>query len=148
MDFSEDNLEEKLLEAGFDPNRKTFFSWLGISYYLTTEQISRLLASLARLSAQGSSLVFDFGDEGLFTSNIRRVQNMVAMAAAGEEPMPSCFSVPALEALLAEHGFLLYEQLTPEDIQQRFFTGQPKTLTAFPHICYANATLYHKTKGD
>ncbi|MGN1104749.1 MAG: class I SAM-dependent methyltransferase, partial [Candidatus Coproplasma sp.] len=60
VDFAVDNLAEKLLAAGFDPAKKTFFSWLGVSYYLTEEQISDTLKSIARISADGSTVVFDY----------------------------------------------------------------------------------------
>lgn len=139
VDFSCDDLSSKLLDSGFDPKKKTFFSWLGVSYYLTVEQIASILDSLAGISAEGSTLVFDCADEDLFTSDIKRVQNMAAMAAAGGEPMRSCFSYLELEKLLEEHGFLIYEYLTPEDIQQQFFEEQYGNMTAFEHIDYVTA---------
>ena len=122
VDLSTDNLKEKLLNAGFDPGKKTFFSWFGVSYYLSVEQIDAMLDSIAQLSAEGSSLVFDYGDEGLFSSDVKRVQNMVAMAAAGGEPMRSCFSYPALEKLLEKHRFLIYKLMTTQDIQKQYDT--------------------------
>ncbi|MGN1084514.1 MAG: class I SAM-dependent methyltransferase [Lachnospiraceae bacterium] len=139
VDFSKDDLNEALRNAGFDPKKKTFFSWLGVSYYLSTEQIEAMLDSLAALSAEGSSLAFDYADEGLFTSDVKRVQNMIAMAAAGGEPMKSCFRYEDLERLLEKHRFLIYEQLTTQEIQTRYFIGRSRELTAFEHICYALA---------
>ncbi|MGN1234496.1 MAG: class I SAM-dependent methyltransferase, partial [Christensenellaceae bacterium] len=55
VDFSVDSLYDKMISAGFDPNQKTFFSWLGVSYYLSEEQIGRMLESIAKLSAKGST---------------------------------------------------------------------------------------------
>lgn len=141
VDFSTDNLNEKLLMAGFDPSKKTFFSWLGVSYYLSLEQIEKMLDSVADLSAEGSSLVFDYADENLFRSDIKRVQNMIAMAAAGGEPMKTCFSYEQLEKLLEKHQFLIYERLTTEDIQENYFKGREDGLTAFEHISYVNAVI-------
>ena len=141
VDFSTDNLNDKLLNAGFDPKKKTFFSWLGVSYYLSLEQIEAMLDSLAELSAEGSSLVFDYADEGLFTSDVKRVQNMIAMAAAGGEPMKSCFDYAGLEKLLEKHHFLIYELLKTQDIQERYFAECSDELTAFEHIHYVTAVL-------
>lgn len=140
IDFSVDNLCTGLVRAGFDKKKKTFFSWLGVSYYLTVEQIGNMLFSLAEISAEGSTLVFDYADEGLFGSNVRRVQNMVAMAAAGGEPMKSCFGYSELERLLEKYGFLIYEQLTPQEIQARYFK-QSCEMTAFEHIHYVTAVF-------
>lgn len=141
VDFSTDNLNEKLLMAGFDPSKKTFFSWLGVSYYLSLEQIEKMLDSVADLSAEGSSLVFDYADENLFRSDIKRVQNMIAMAAAGGEPMKTCFSYEQLEKLLEKHRFLIYELLTTEDIQENYFKEREDGLTAFEQISYVNAVI-------
>lgn len=140
-DFSKDSLKEKLTEAGFDASEKTFFSWLGVSYYLSVEQIEAMLDDVADLSAEGSSLVFDYADENLFSSDVKRVKNMIAMAAAGAEPMKSCFGCAELEKLLEKHGFLIYELMTPQDIQARFFGGQSNYLSAFEHINYVTAVF-------
>lgn len=141
VDFSTDNLNEKLLMAGYNPSKKTFFSWLGVSYYLSLEQIEKMLDSVADLSAEGSSLVFDYADENLFRSDIKRVQNMIAMAAAGGEPMKTCFSYEQLEKLLEKHRFLIYELLTTEDIQENYFKEREDGLTAFEQISYVNAAI-------
>ena len=34
VDFTKDSLTERLTAAGFDPSVKSFFSWLGVTYYL------------------------------------------------------------------------------------------------------------------
>lgn len=141
VDFSRDNLKEKLLNAGFNPSKKTFFSWLGVSYYLSESQIGNMLDSIVDLSADGSTLVFDYADEELFSSGIKRVQNMIAMAAAGGEPMQSCFGYTALEKLLEAHGLLIYELMTANDIQKQYFDGRGCELTAFEHINYVTAVF-------
>lgn len=135
VDFSKDDLKEKLISAGFDNKKKSFFSLLGVSFYLTHEQIESTLESIAELSSDGSTLVFDYADEELFNSKIKRVQNMIAMAAAGGEPMKSCFSYNELEKLLERHGFLIYELLTSPDIQSTFFEGHGG-MRAFENINY------------
>lgn len=100
-----------------------------------------MLDSAAELSADGSTLVFDYADEKLFSSEIKRVQNMIAMAGAGGEPMKSCFSYAGLEKLLEKHNFLIYELLTSQDIQAQYFEGRGEDLTAFEHINYVQAVI-------
>ena len=139
IDFTKDNLANELEKAGFDRSKRTFFSWLGVSYYLTKEQILNTLQAISAISPKGSSIVFDYADENLFTSDIRRVQNMIAMAKAGGEPMQSCFSYEELERLLEETNLLLYEHLSTENIEERFFTGRSDYLHAFEYVNYALA---------
>ena len=43
-----------------------------------------MLKSIASFAADGSTLLFDYADAGLFLSDEKRVQNMVAMAKAGD----------------------------------------------------------------
>ena len=139
VDFTKDDLTERLLASGFRPKAKSFFSLLGVSYYLTAEQIGNLLDAVSALCVNGSTLVFDYADEGLFSSPVRRVKNMLAMAKAGGEEMQSCFGYTALEKLMETHGFLIYEHLTPQEIQNLCFDGRDDGLNAFEHVCLVTA---------
>ncbi len=139
VDFTSDSLRERLISGGFVPSAKTFFSWLGVTYYLSVEAIEKTLADLSALCADGSSLVFDYPDERFFEATERRVQNTVRMAKAGGEPMQSAFSYKELERLLEKHGFLIYELLTPEDIQREIIDRAGAEMKAFEHVQYCLA---------
>lgn len=138
-DFTKDSLTQRLTAAGFDPSAKAFFSWLGVTYYLPAETIDKTLAELSALCADGSTLVFDYPDEGFFAAPVRRVQSTIMMAKAGGEPMRSAFSYGELEALLEKHGFLLYELLTPADIQRDIIDRAGAEMKAFEHVNYCLA---------
>ncbi len=139
VDFTKDSLKQRLVENGFDLSEKTFFSWLGVSYYLSEEQIRGMLSELASFAAEGSTIVFDYADEELFSSDDLRVKNMTEMAKAGGEPMKFCCDSFYLAKLLEEHGFLIYEEMTPADIDADILKGTG--LTAFPHINYVTAVI-------
>lgn len=118
---------------------KTFFSWLGVTYYLSTEAINTMLAALSELCADGSSLVFDYPDENFFDASEKRVQNTIMMAKAGGEPMQSAFSYSEIEKLLEKHSFLIYELLTPDDIQRDIIDKAGTDMKAFEHVNYCLA---------
>lgn len=139
MDFTKDSLTERLIAAGFDPSAKSFFSWLGVTYYLSVEAINTMLSALSSICADGSTLVFDYPDENFFDAPEKRVQNTIMMAKAGGEPMQSAFSYPELEKLLETHGFLIYELLTPDDIQRDIIDKAGADLKAFEHVNYCLA---------
>ena len=139
VDFAEDSLAERLTAAGFDPSAKSFFSWLGVTYYLSAEAIEKTLTELSSLCADGSTLVFDYPDENFFDASEKRVQNTIMMAKAGGEPMRSSFSYGELEKLLETHGFLIYELLTPEGIQRDVIDKAGADLKAFEHVNYCLA---------
>ena len=139
VDFTKDSLMERLIAAGFDPSAKSFFSWLGVTYYLSAEAIDAMLSALSTLCADGSSLVFDYPDENFFDAPERRVQNTIMMAKAGGEPMKTVFSYSEFETLLEKHGFLIYELLTPDDIQRDIIDKAGADLKAFEHVNYCLA---------
>ncbi|MCU4988679.1 class I SAM-dependent methyltransferase [Bacillus cereus] len=140
MDFTKGFSNEQLRNEAFE-NKKTFFSLLGVTYYLTKEELSSLIEYLFEMVPVGSSIVFDYPDENLFTEKglSNRVENMVKMAAVGGEPMKSCFSYAEMEALLEKAGLLIYEHLSPEDINKLYFEGRNDYLEAFETVHYVHA---------
>ncbi|CAM4288447.1 SAM-dependent methyltransferase [Bacillus manliponensis] len=140
MDFTKEFSDQKLIDAQFG-NKKTFFSLLGVSYYLTKEALSNLIEYLFAKVRAGSSIVFDYADERLFKEKgiSNRVENMIKMAAASGEPMKSCFSYDEIEKLLEKSGLLIYEQLSPTDIHERYFHNRNDYLSAFETIHYIHA---------
>ncbi|MGN0553988.1 MAG: SAM-dependent methyltransferase [Oscillospiraceae bacterium] len=143
-DLSNESLASVLGKNGFDRNKKTFFSCLGLLYYLTNDEISELFESIAEISPDGSTVAFDFPDSHLFSSSVQRVKNMLAMAEKSGEPMKSCFGYGELEKMLDAHSFLLYEFLNRDEIQDRFFNGYGSEMTAFENINYAQAVLFNR----
>ncbi|GLV64748.1 S-adenosyl-L-methionine-dependent methyltransferase [Bacillus mycoides] len=140
MDFTKGFSDEQLRNEGFE-NKKTFYSLLGVTYYLTKEELSSLIECLFEMVPAGSSIVFDYPDENLFTEKglSNRVENMVKMAAVGGEPMKSCYSYCEMEALLEKSGLLIYEHLSPEDINKLYFEGRNDYLKAFETVQYMHA---------
>jgi methyltransferase (TIGR00027 family) len=120
---------------------KTFFSLLGVTYYLAKEDLSRLLKYWFDQVPPGSSIVLDYADEGLFEEKglYNRVENMVKMASAGGEPMKSCFALPEMTELLEEAGLLIYEHLPPGSIQRQHFGSRTDYLQAFETIHFIHA---------
>ena len=139
IDFTSQSISSELLNHGFDSTKLSFFSWLGVTYYLDKETIEQTLQEIASISAQGCSILFDFPNEQLFSTPVKRVQSMVGMAQATGEPMKSCFSYHELESLLEKCGFLVYEHLPTTEIQSRYFQNRDDYLSAFDTVEYALA---------
>ncbi|GAA0431517.1 class I SAM-dependent methyltransferase [Virgibacillus salarius] len=140
MDFTKAFSDQQLRKEGFD-TKKTFFSLLGVSYYLTKEQISNLINNLFAKVPSGSSIVFDYADEKLFEEKgiFNRVENMVKIAAASGEPMKSCFSYDEIVGMLEKSGLLINEHLAPDTINELYFNDRKDYLSAFEIIHYMHA---------
>jgi methyltransferase (TIGR00027 family) len=59
VDFSTENAFDKLRTAGFDPSRKTFFLWEGVTLYLSETDVRRTIQDVRDNSASGSVLLAD-----------------------------------------------------------------------------------------
>lgn len=140
-DLSRENLKNVLERSGFDFGKKTFFSCLGLFYYMSKDDIEKLFKSISSFGAEGSTVVFDFADNHLFSSSVPRVKNMLEMAEQSGEKMASCFSLEELEIMLGKYDFYIYEFLNSQDIQSRYFAKNADGITAFEHIDYALAVL-------
>ncbi len=60
IDFQTQSLKTRLLEAGFEPGKKTFVVWEGVAMYLTREAVKATLSTVQDLCGPGSQLVMDF----------------------------------------------------------------------------------------
>ncbi len=140
MDFTNHFSKQGLTEKGFD-HKKTFFSFLGVSYYLTKESNENLIKDLFAGIPEGSSIVFDFADETLFQEKgvSNRVENMVKMASASGEPMKSAFTYNEIESMLEKSGLLIYEHLTSDSINELYFKNRTDYLSAFETIHFVHA---------
>jgi methyltransferase (TIGR00027 family) len=141
MDFTKEFTIQDLVANGFVPNKKTFFSLLGVSYYLTKEEIANLFKQLFTKVPSGSSIVFDYADDKLFEEKgmSNRVQNMLHMASVSGEPMKSSFTYDEMEKMLEKSGLLIYEHLSPDTINNQFFRNRTDYLSAFETIHYIHA---------
>ncbi|WP_026561431.1 class I SAM-dependent methyltransferase [Bacillus sp. J37] len=142
MDFTATFTYQDLINAGFNhDNKKTFFSLLGVSYYLNKEENANLISDLFAAMPPGSSIVLDYADENLFEEKglFNRVENMVKMATASGEPMKSNFTYNEIENILERSGLLIYEHLTPTTINELYFRNRTDYLSAFETIHFIHA---------
>jgi O-methyltransferase involved in polyketide biosynthesis len=65
-DLAREPLDAALSKTPFDRSQPTFFSWLGVTMYLTRAANMAALKSIVDISAPGSELVFSYIDQKLF----------------------------------------------------------------------------------
>jgi len=126
IDFATGVLTDALQSAGLSSGEPTFFSWLGVTPYLTSDTVFETLEGLAPLAAGGGGIVFDYMvDPELLNIRERIVLRMLAarVAAAGE-PFLGFFRPHDLVERMHAMGFAEVDDLTPEDINARLFSGR------------------------
>ena len=114
-----------LAAAGFDPARRSFFTWLGVTPYLTEQAIFATLGSIANLPG-GAEVVFDYANppEAIDDPERRAAhEELAARVAAAGEAFRCYLDTPTLHARLTALGFSEIEDLGPTEIAARYFPG-------------------------
>jgi methyltransferase (TIGR00027 family) len=122
LDFERQNLREGLRDAGYDPRKGTFFSWLGVTEYLTEEAVMGTLRFISS-APPGSGVVFDYMiSPSLLNPTQRSFFDALAhrVASAGE-PWQAFFDPRVLMRDLQTMGFSYVEDNGPEEINAGFF---------------------------
>jgi methyltransferase (TIGR00027 family) len=122
VNFERQTLADGLGSCGFDANAAAFFSWLGVTPYLTHEACMATLNFIARMPA-GSGVVFDFAiDPKLLNAGQREALDALsARVARYGEPFQLFFDPAKLQKELKSLGFLRTEFLQGEQINARYF---------------------------
>jgi methyltransferase (TIGR00027 family) len=122
IDFERQTLADGLERAGFNAKRRGFFSWLGVTPYLTREACMSTLRFIATMPA-GSGVVFDFAvDPALLNAGQRMALRALSkrVAAAGE-PFQLFFDPGKLQEELKGMGFHRGEFLQSKELNARYF---------------------------
>jgi methyltransferase (TIGR00027 family) len=138
-DLSQVSVAAALARSSFDPAKPTFFSWLGVTMYLTREANIATMTSLASCSPAGSEVVFTYLDARLFQAQSESFRELQARVASLGEPFQSGFNPGSLAASLAGCGLTLIEDLDGDDIAHRYDPDGSHRLgqSAFSHIALA-----------
>ncbi len=132
-DLSQPSWRDKLIQAGFDAKTTCFGSLLGISYYLSRQDFKNLIAAIASISCEGSSVCLDYPVSEAGAESQRNRE----LAAAAGEMMKAKYSCEEMEALLSEAGFLIYEHMDAGEATQEFFSESGMTAPAGVGYCLA-----------
>ena len=129
VDFESETLPERLAGAGFRAGEAAFFSWLGVTMYLTHGAIRATLGYVAALPA-ASGVVFDYAVPPATLSLMRRlaVRAVMRHVAAAGEPWRSFFEPHELAGQLRALGFTALEDLGPAELNARFFGDRSDAL--------------------
>ena len=113
-DFLTDDWIEKLVQAGFDPNKRTFFLWEAVTMYLDQDAVEGTLRKIAD-TASGSAVSFDYFNARLIVA--RSPFWSYARAAVNAIGEPFTFGIASTKpsskdvaAFLASCGLSMEEQ--------------------------------------
>lgn len=125
IDFETQTLADRLREAGLRIDKPVFFSWLGVVMYLSEETIMTTMKYVASC-APGSGIVCDFMTPPTSLGFVRRIffWMWARRVAALGEPWRTFFDPAAFVAKLKSVGFSCVTDVTPDEINARYFSNR------------------------
>ena len=132
-DLSQPSWKEKLFQAGFDAKKTSIGILLGISYYLSKRDLKNLIATIASISCEGSSICFDYPVSEAGAESQRNRE----LAAAAGEMMKARYSYGEMEALLSNAGFLICEHMDAGEATDAFLKESGMIAPAGVGYCLA-----------
>ncbi len=138
-DLATETLGSALSRSAFRRDERAFFSWLGVTMYLTLAANLATLRAVADSAAAGSELVFTYLEERAFASSAEQFLELRRRVAAAGEPFQSGFDPSRLAELLRSTGFELVEDLSERALLDRLDPGHSSGLKAgsFSHVARA-----------
>jgi methyltransferase (TIGR00027 family) len=130
VNFEAQSLAQSLVHSGFDADAPAFFSWLGVTPYLTLEACITTLRLIAQMPV-GSGVVFDFAiDPTLLNAGQREAFDALSKRVAGYgEPFQLFFDPAKLKEDLKAMGFRRAEFLGREQLNERYFKDRADRLS-------------------
>lgn len=144
VDFKHNSLQNELKKYGYDPQKLSFFSLLGVVMYLEKKDFFQLLSTISGMSVNGTSFVFDYLDAAAFDDRFasKRLIQMRQITAQTGEPMKTGFDPLELDLELQNCNMLVYENLAPANIEDLYFSNREDSLHAFDHFHFAHLAVH------
>lgn len=140
IDFEQETLADGLRRSGVAFDVRTFFSWLGVTMYLTREAIDATLATVASFP-RGSQIVLTFAQPTDPAELKNGIGIFAERAAELGEPWISYFTPDELRATILGHGFSSVEFADRDDIMRRYYLRRRDGLLPPRRISIATATV-------
>lgn len=137
VDFKTDSLKDKLEEAGFDQNKPTFVTIMGLSYYLNYETFLATLRDIINISSN-LTILFDFYEERNEQDTDNRFEELRELTSTLGEPMSDGYKATKVVSGLEQLGFEV-KHLTPYEIKEKFLSGQIKKINGYNNIHFIKA---------
>lgn len=129
VDFERETIADGLQRVGFATHEKTFFSWLGVTPYLTDRAFTETMNFIASMPT-GTGVVFDYAVPRTSLKFLERLafDNISARVKAAGEPFQLFFDAKQLADRLHQMSFTHLEDLGIEELNARYFHGRSDKL--------------------
>ncbi len=149
VDFEQEKLHDKLFQEGYDRNKKTFYIWEGVTYYLTAKAVDETLAFVVENSGTGSSIIFDYAFQKVIkgAADVEQVNRMLKAWERVGAPLTAdehfIFGVKegTIQEFLSARGFCQIENVNGDSFKTAYFKDMKQSADV-SHICgFVQATI-------
>lgn len=139
-DLSKESLLDALNRGQISSDRPTFFSWLGVTMYITGDAIDRVLCAMGTFAA-GSEVVLTFmtPPNGAVRPSAEAAAKLASLAVAAGEPFISYLEPADVENKFRQAGFSTSYILSPEETKTRYFSKLDSNLPPPNRVSIAGA---------
>ena len=134
IDFERETLAHGLARCGVRTEKPTFFSWLGVTMYLTRDAIEATLRTVLSFP-KGSGIVLTYAHAASAASQLSQG------SASGGEPWVSYFTPEEIEEMLRSLGFSDVASLSREEAERRYYANRTDGFTAPPRVSIVTARV-------
>lgn len=143
IDFSKEDLPDKLFACGYSDQLKTLFIWEGVTYYLPASAVDRTLDFINRLSPPRSSIIFDYFPPTVADGTTRLAEAQAlrdGLKRIGEEIL---FGIEPdqIIAFMKARGFTVIRNLTSTDYRKAYFRGTNKSRNVSDMFIFVQAMV-------
>lgn len=141
-DLSTEPLGAALARSPYQPMQPTFFSWLGVTMYLTREANLATLRAIATCAPPGSELAFSYVDQAVFDAGHRGAaafDELRRQVASVGEAFQGGFDPHTLADLLHSTGLELLEDSGGDQLLARYDSANRNGLQAVAAARMAHA---------
>jgi methyltransferase (TIGR00027 family) len=126
IDFERETLTAGLDAGGVDRRAKAFFSWLGVTQYLTRDAVLKALREIVSTTVAGSEIVATIivPASTLNRAESELVAALSARTASVGEPWLSFFEPQEMITLMEQAGFVNVSCFGPEDAAQTYLANR------------------------
>jgi methyltransferase (TIGR00027 family) len=130
VDFEHDDLLTALAEHGYRIDYRAFFTWEGVTQYLTEDGVRRTLEGL-RAVAPGSRMVFTYVRRDFIEgTNLYNSPTLYRNVRQRSQVWQFGLQTEAVAEFIGEYGWRLVEQAGPDEFVQRYVEPTGRKLNA------------------
>jgi methyltransferase (TIGR00027 family) len=125
VDFETQSLRGGLDASGFDGDRPTLFSWLGVTMYLTNDAVESTLRTVAAC-APGTEVVMEYAVTDPLLDDVGREFRgyFAPVSRSVGEAVHSRWSPADVESFVDRCGLRIADHPSREDLVSRYFEGR------------------------